>query len=164
MEIESIKDYINVLNNEELMNLANDIYKLIDFVKKDYPNHYNWFFNIHLPETLNGDGRNILFIKDKGNVIGVANLFADETEKKICTLYVKEEYQGKGIGTMLVEESMKWLGTRYPIISLTKDRYSIYKPLIEKYNWKLTRKINGFYKEGVEEWFFNVPKDNTCYK
>lgn len=164
MRIESIKDYINVLNDEELMILANKIYMIIDFAKTDYPNHKEWFFTKQLPETLHSDRRNIIFIKDKDEIVGVANLLKYENEKKICTLYVKSEYSRQGIGSMLVEESMKWLNTKYPIISLTKERYSMYKLFIEKYNWKLTRVIKGFYKEGVEELFFNVPESNTIYK
>ena len=164
MKIESIKDYINVLNDEELMTLANKIYLTIDFVKEDYPNHTKWFFTIHLPETLHSDKRNILFVKDKDEIVCVANLLKDKNEKKICTLYVKSEYQRQGIGSLLVEESMKWLNTKYPIISFTKEKYNSLRPFIEKYNWKLTRIINGFYKEGVEEYFFNVPKTNTTYK
>ena len=65
---------------------------------------------------------------------------------------------------MLVDESMRWLDTKYPIISLTKERYNLYESFIEKYNWKLTRKIIGFYKDGVEEYFLNVPKNNKRYK
>lgn len=164
MRIESIKDYINILNEEELINLANKIYMLIDFVKIYYSNHYNWFFNTQLPETLHSDRRNILFVKDKDEIIAVANLLKNESEKKICTIFVKEEYQRRGIGSMLVDESMKWLNTRYPIISFSKERYNLCKSFIEKYNWKLTRKIKGFYKEGVEEFFFNVPENNECYK
>ena len=134
MKIESIKDCINILSDEELMFLANKIYMLIDFVKMDYPNYKEWFFTRQLPETLHSDRRNILFVKDKDEIIGVANLLNDENEKKICSLYVKSDYQRQGIGSMLVEESMKWLNTKWPIISLTKERYNIYKPLIEKYN------------------------------
>lgn len=160
MMIESIKDYTNLLSDEELMTLANKIYMIIDFMKNDYPNHKKWFFTKQLPETLYSDRRNILFVKDKDEVIGVANLLKDENEKKICTLYVKSEYQGQGIGSMLVEESMKWLNTKYPIISFTKESYSICKPFIDKYNWKLTRIIKGFYKEDVEELFFNIPESN----
>ena len=105
-----------------------------------------------------------MVVKDKNEIIGLVNLLKDGNEKKICTLYVKPEYQGHGIGSMLVEESMKWLNTKYPIISFTKERYCAYSPLIKKYNWKLKRKIKGFYKEGVEELFFNVPANNKIYK
>ena len=164
MKVESIKDYIDVLSEEELMSLANKIYTLIDFVKADYLNHKEWFYHIQLPETLHSNKRNILFVKDKDEVIAIANLHKDKTEKKISSLYVKSEYQRQGIGSMLVEESMKWLHTKYPIISIVKERYPIYKPLVEKYHWKLTRTINGFYKEGVEELFFNVPESNTKYQ
>lgn len=97
MKIESIKDCINVLSDEELMFLANKIYMLIDFVKMDYPNYKEWFFTRQLPETLHSDRRNILFVKDKDEIIGVANLLNDENEKKICSLYVKSDYQKQGI-------------------------------------------------------------------
>ena len=164
MRIESIKDYTSVLNDEELMTLANKIYMITVFMKNDYPNHKKWFFTRQLPETLYSDRRNILFVKDKDEIVGVANLLKDENEKKICTLYVKSEYRRQGIGSMLVEESIKWLNTKYPIISFTKKSYNICKPFIDKYNWKLTRIIKGFYKEGVEELFFNILESNTRYK
>lgn len=164
IRVESLKDYIGVLSDDELMDLGNKIYMTIDFVKADYPNHTKWYFTKQLPETLHSDRRNILFVKDKGEIIGVVNLLNNDEEKKICSLYVKEEYRGQGIGSMLVEEAIKWLGTRYPIISLVEGRYGIYKPLLEKYNWKLTRVIDGYYKEGVVELFFNVPENNTIYR
>ena len=164
MKIESIKDYINILSEEEIKSLANDIYNITKFLEEDYPNHKNWFFNIQLEETLHSNTRNILFVRDNNKIIGVANLLSNNEEKKISALYVIEEYQNKGIGTQLFEESMKWLNTRYPIISLSKDRYKAYKPIIDKYNWKLTRIIKNYYKEGIEELFFNVPEDNNIYK
>lgn len=67
-------------------------------------------FNKQLPATINSDQRNILFARNPENendIIAMACLKKDEEEQKICTLYVSDKCRGLGLGTAIIEESIK---------------------------------------------------------
>ena len=139
---------------------------ITDFICEDYPKHKEWYFTKQLPETINSDERNILFIKNPNNekeIISMACLKKDEEEKKICTLYVSNKCRGLGIGKAIIEESMKWLGTTKPLITLADYKLDMFKPLIKKYNWELTEIVSGLYNNRSEELCFNgtLTKNNT---
>ena len=76
-------------------------------------------------------------------------------EQKICTLYVSDNARGLGIGSAIIEESMKWLGTTKPFITFPDYKLDMFKPFIEKYAWNLTEKVYGLYKDKTEELCFN---------
>lgn len=156
VKIESLKDYLNILDEEELESLSTKIYMIIDLICKDYPKHKEWFFTKQLPETINTNKRNILFVKnDKNEIISMACLKKYETEQKICTLYVSDSCRGLGIGSAIIEESMKWLETTKPFITIADYKLEMFRPIIEKYNWKLTEIVSGFYNNKSQELCFN---------
>ena len=111
MNVESLKKYIKELSQKEYIKLINDIYKVCN-ISIDYPTHKHWFYTKQIPGIFKGE-RDILFIrnpKNKNEIIAFSCLKKTETEKKICNIYVSEEFRNKGLGTILFEESMKWLG------------------------------------------------------
>ena len=155
--IESLKKYIGNVSKEEFMRLATKIYMITDFVCDDYPKRKEWFFAKQLPETINGDKRNILFVRNPENyneIISMACL-KNEEEQKICTLYVSDKYRGLGIGTAIVEESMRWLGTTKPLITLADYKLEMFRPIINKYGWELTEIVSGLYNDRAQELCFN---------
>ena len=163
--IESLKNYIGKIPKDEFIKLALKIYITTDFICNDYPKYKEWYFTKQLPETINSNKRNILFVRNPENyneIISVACLKKDENEQKICTLYVSDECRGLGIGTSIVEESMRWLGTTKPLITLTDYKLEMFKPIINKYNWKLTEIVSGLYNNKSRELCFNrsLTKDN----
>ena len=156
MIIESLKKYVGIITEEELMFLATKIYLLTDFICNDYSKYKEWYFNKQLPETINTDKRNILFVRDSKNmIISMACLKKDETEQKICTLYVSDKYRGLGIGEAIVEEAIKWLGTTKPLITFADYKLEMFKPIINKYGWELKQRVPNLYKVGVQELCFN---------
>lgn len=47
-KIESLKNYIGVLNEDEFIKLSKQIYDITDFICEDYPKHKEWYFhNFH---------------------------------------------------------------------------------------------------------------------
>lgn len=56
--IESLKNYVGNVTEEEFMILATKIYMITDFICDDYPKHKEWYFTKQLPATINGDERN----------------------------------------------------------------------------------------------------------
>ena len=107
---------------------------------------------------LNDTERNILFIRNPNNkdeIIAIACLKKDEIERKICTLYIKEEYRNKGFGSLIIEESFKWLETTKPLITIPEYKLNEFIPIIEKYQWNLTEIIDSLYQPNYKELFFN---------
>lgn len=85
--------------------------------------------------AITGDERNTFFARNRENtneIISMACLKKDKEEQKICTLYVSDECRGLGIGTSIIEESMKWLGTIKPLITSADYKLDMFKPIIEK--------------------------------
>lgn len=164
VKIESLKDYLNIIDKEEFIKLATKIYMITDFICEDYPKHKEWYFTKQLPATIQSDERNILFARNPENpdeIISMACLKKDEEEQKICTLYVSDKCRGLGIGTSIVEESMKWLGTTKPLITLADYKLDMFKPIIEKYDWELTEIVSGLYNDKSQELCFNGSLTNS---
>jgi len=78
-----------------------------------------------------------------------------QEEQKICTLYVSDKCRGLGIGTLIVEKSMEWLGTTKPLVTLADYKLEMFKPIINKYDWKLTEIVSGLYNDRSQELCFN---------
>ena len=156
VKIECLKEYLKC-TPEEFIDLATKIYMITDFICEDYPKHKEWYFTKQLPAIV-GDERNILFARNPENpneIISMACLKKDNEEQKICTLYVSDNARGLGIGSAIIEESMKWLGTTKPFITFPDYKLDMFKPFIEKYAWNLTEKVYGLYKDKTEELCFN---------
>ena len=84
--IESLKNYVGNVTEEDFMILATKIYMITDFICDDYPKHKEWYFTKQLPATINGDERNILFVRnpeDDNEIISMACLKRDEEETKM---------------------------------------------------------------------------------
>ena len=158
VKIESLKDYVGVLSKEEFKDLSTKIYMITDFICADYPKHKSWYFEKQLPETIANDERNILFARNPENeneIIAMACLKRDDEEKKICTLFVDNKCRGLGLGTKIIESSMDWLETKTPLATIADYKLEMFRPIIKKYDWKLTQIVSGLYNDRASELCFN---------
>lgn len=158
INIESLKDYVGNISESELMNLATKIYMITDFICKDYPNYKDWYFNKQLPQTINSNNRNILFVRNplnKDEIIAMSSLKNTKKEKKICTLYVLDKYRNSKVGKSILEKSMKWLGTTKPFITIPDYKLEMFKSFINKYDWRLFEIVSGLYNDKRKELCFN---------
>lgn len=154
IKVESLKDY---LDKDEFKNLVTTIFKATKFITDDYPNYKEWFYNKQIPGIATGE-RDILFIRNPEKlkeIIGIIALKNTLEEQKICTLYVKGKYRKMGIGTLLIEEAMKYLGTLNPVIEIPSYKLIMFKSFIRRYNWKLSYISCNDYGD---ELCFNNPK------
>lgn len=164
IKIESLKNYIGHITEEELMQFATKIYMTTNFIVEDYPQYKEWYFTKQLPETIYGNRRNILFVrnpKDEQEIIAMACLKKEAEEQKLCTLYVSRQYRSLGIGTAMVEEAMQWLGTTQPFITFVDYKLEMFRPMIYKYDWKLTDVVLGCPNRGQELCFNGVMAKNN---
>lgn len=155
-KIEKLSELI--YDTENYQKLAEQIYYLTDHLSTDYPKHHEWFFQKHLP--LVGDGeREILFIRNHGNVCGIAFLKKTDEEKKICTFYVAEHGRNIGIGRTLMRESLNYLETETPMITMPAGKVEYFLHFVHRYNWKITQIKDDYYVKGNDEIVFNGKLD-----
>ena len=129
--------------------LLDKLYLVTKRLEQDYPNHKEWFYNKFVKE-LDGKSREIVYCKNGSKICGVAFLKNTEKEKKICTLFVCEEYRKQGIGTGLLMEAIKFLGTTTPLITMPAYKEQCFKKIIDKYNWVKRQEINNCYSNNKE--------------
>lgn len=85
----------------------------------------------------------------------MACLKKNEKEKKICTLYVSDQFRGQHLGTRMIEASMNFLETTKPLITLADYKLPMFQPIIDKYGWELTEIVEGLYNDRAKELCFN---------
>lgn len=144
-----------VSNHNLFGKFAQAAFSVTDFICKDYPNHFQWYWTKEIPRVLNGTGE-VVICTISDNIAGVAFLKKDGTERKICTFLVLEGYRGKHIATKIFERSFKYLGTNKPLLTISEYKVSMFEPFIKKYNWKLTQTMNkGYYNSTSNELVYN---------
>lgn len=159
IKIESLKNY---LNKDEFLYLTYKIYNLTSSISDYYQNYENWYWLKQIPK-IKSEERNILFIRNPNNkdeIIAISCLKKEEKERKICTLYVKDEYRNQGLGSLIIEESFKWLETNKPLITIPEYKLNEFIPIIEKYKWDLTEIVECLYHKDYKELFFNKQNQN----
>lgn len=152
MNSKNIKLSSLIENKEEIDFHFNKIYKELFELENEYPYFKKWLFNKVKKEFILGK-REIFIRFDKENIVGIAIL--KKEEKKVCTLRVSKNYQKKGIGTSLLEDSISFLGTNKPIISVNSLREKEFENIFKKFNFKKTTTLNNLYKNGEKEIFYN---------
>lgn len=164
-EVLSLRDEIIYFEEHSKYDIER-IFKLTEPLCKDYPKHKEWFYEKHLANIkaayMPHEHRDILYIHeptdyipDSLNVIGAVCLKKTPYEKKICCLCVDEHWRNKGIGTLLLQCSFKWLGTNTPLITCLDYKLEEIQPLAKKFGWKLEETLDDPYGTGHKELCFN---------
>lgn len=162
IKIESLKNYAKVLNEKDFTKLTKQIYEFTNFISENYPNYKKWYYHEHIPRIFTSQGE-ILFVRqeDQNKIIAMCCLKRDKDEKKICTLYVKEEYRNNHIGAKLLEKSLEFLGTTKPLITFPDCKLHMFQPFIDKYGWELTEIIPKQHDNNIKELCFNGKLTNN---
>lgn len=145
---------ISNLTGEEFYRKIDEIYELTKFNAIQYLNYKKWFYEISLPRILNNLGE-IFYEEVDNNVVGVC-ISKKDNERKICTIFVKEEFRNNGIGTNLLNSAFTYLSTTKPVISISKTNIKYFSKIIKKYGWILSH--IGHYNE--VEFFYNEWRTN----
>ncbi len=145
-----------ILNDKNLFGkFAQEAYSVTDYICKDYPNHFEWYWTKEIPRVFNGTGE-IIICTINDNIAGVTFLKKDELEKKICTFLVVEKYRRKHVATELLEKAFKYLGTTKPLITIADNKFKMFENIIKKYDWKLTQTLSkGYYNNTSCELVYN---------
>lgn len=129
------------------------------FLRSDYPNFISWF-HTQVKSGLKRGTRKIYIAvpsEDPAKIAGVLILKNEFQEKKICTLCVLKEYQHCGIGTALLQQSVKTLNTSKPLITVSSRYVEEFHSLFNKFEFSLFQKYPNYYIPGYIEYSFNAP-------
>ncbi len=163
MIIDNIKNYLQDDKTNEFTSIINEIYLMTEHLNLTYPNYKEWFFDKQVKGCYTPN-RNIIFIKNNNHIIGVSCLKKEENERKICTLFVDNNYRMKNIGNILLEKSFEFLETTKPLITFTEDKLPMFLKIIEKYDWQLTNIVESKYNNELKELYFNGQLTKKNYK
>lgn len=140
-------------NHKCFSDIVSRAYNVTDCICKDYPNHFNWYWEKTVPAVLKGTREIIIATIDK-KIVGVVILKKEE-ECKICTLLILENCRGRGIATTLLNESFKYLGTTKPLITIGSNKIEMFYKIIKKYEWEQTQVLENYYNDDSKEIVFN---------
>ena len=153
MEIYTLSSLIK--DHQIFCKFTQDAYSATDCLCQDYPKYFEWYWSKDIPRVFDGTGEIVVCTTD-GNIAGVASLKKDSTERKICTFFVVKNYRGQHVATKMLEYIFDYLGTSKPLITITDYKVSAFKPIIRKYDWKLTQITSkGYYNSSSREFVYN---------
>ena len=90
-----------------------------------------------------------------GTLVGCSLLKNEPEEKKICCLYVNNQYRKQGIASQLIKDSFELLDTDKPLMTVAENNLEQLTPLIKKFGFELTSVKESVYKQGVKEYYYN---------
>ena len=76
-------------------------------------------------------------------------------EKKLCHLSVMPPYKNKGYGIKLFKQSFMELETEKPFLTVSEEKLVEFKRIFEYFRFELTDVIDGYYRKGKKEYFYN---------
>lgn len=135
----------------------NQVYRFLSDLEGFYPQFNSWFHLKVLSGIPNGDRK--IITKTSGNrIIAVAILKKTDSEKKICTFRVSEEFRNNGLGTELMKESLKWLEYKKPLITVNEENITEFRSFLPKFDFGHPIELEGMYRNGKSEFIFNPSK------
>ncbi len=134
MQIKSYSGY-----HEEHKPLYRALFRLTKPVGAVYDDYAAWFRKTFIPGLKKEERRYIVAREDKGNIVGCALLKNTPNEKKICTFFVRSDWRGRGVGTEMMKECFKILGS-HPLITVSHKNIDQFRPLLQRFGFKLSAK------------------------
>lgn len=143
-----------LIGSEEFNKKNNQVFLFLHNLEVEYRGFSTWYWNKVVPSVLLRS-KEIIIAEFCGKIIGVAIIKNDKTEKKICTLRVKKEFMGQGIGRRLMECAFYELDTNMPFITVSSLRIVQFKKIFKYYGFKPSGLYANYYNSGKTEICFN---------
>lgn len=154
-DIETLSNTLNLTITDTLIEIKNSI----SDISNTYSNFNDWYDNKVIPELLSGLGRELAVLvfqqNNKSQIVGVIITKETPEEKKLCTINVNKDYRKLGISTLLFEACFIILKTRNPFFTVSEEHYETFKPIIKRFNFKVTSIKDNVYLNGKKEYYIN---------
>jgi acetyltransferase, GNAT family len=132
---------------------------LREFAYPNYPNIDTWYQKI--VSEINNDPKSremFICLSNEKNLLSISGLMILKNtcdEKKICTLRVNENYQGKGIASELIQKAFDFLKTEKPLITVPEESVEVFSNIFNKYGFEKKDEIHDLYREKKIEHIYN---------
>lgn len=131
-----------------------DVFEDVSHLEALYPGFRSWFFEKAARSTLQEERR--FFVRfECGRLAGVAIAKRAAEERKLCTLWVHPRVRKQGLGRVLAEEALDWLGTQTPLFTVPQRRSHYFTSLMSDLGFKQTQALPGHYLANDTELVFN---------
>lgn len=107
------------------------VYALLEELSHRYPDIRHWYRDRILPRSQSTVRISLGCLG--AEVCGIS--IADLAKNKLCTLYVREPFRGKGLGNLLMSSAFTFLNTCQPYFTCSEEVVPAYASMIERYNW-----------------------------
>ena len=147
-----------VLTSNHILPIKADIqnkyvlYNYIKEAKKYYPEFDAWYF-LNVIQSLKNGTKKIITSCNENDLRGLAIL--KYSEQKICHLSTMPPYKNKGYGIKLFKQSFMELETEKPFLTVSEEKLVEFKRIFEYFRFELTDVIDGYYRKGKKEYFYN---------
>lgn len=135
--------------------LYNGILELTKSINATYKQHSKWYSEVFVPGLEKGLRKIVVAIDTQNNPIGVALLKNTPEEKKLCCIFVHQNYRRIGIFSKLLKESYKILNTTSPFFTISGKNMQQYSKAFDKPNFKFSYKKKGVYQKNEWEYYYN---------
>ena len=124
-------------------------------LRKDYPYFPAWFYTKVTQGIADGSRQLWFAVTIEDIVAGILILKKSPIEKKVCTLYVREPFRRKGVGTLMMYNAFSQLETSTPLATVSSNQLSKYEALLRHFNFHLHKEYKDYYRYGSVEYSFN---------
>ena len=131
----------------------NEIQIFLKDTKQYYPSFDQWFYNKVVPGVLNSNRQIILEVIDK-RLAGIS-IIKNSFEKKISTIMVNDNFQGRKVCYKLFQRSFEALNTDKPFCTVSEEKLPEFQNVFNYYGFKLTSVHESLYRKGKTEYYFN---------
>ncbi len=146
------QSFNNIENQEELFILLDKLNKIVENHNDCYPNINEWLNKVKSDLKL---GTRIIIIEWINNEIAGFCILKNAKEKKVCFLFVSENYQKVGVATKLFKKSFHYLNTNKLLFSINQKKLPMFKKIIENFEFEESCRYPNYYKQNETEISFN---------
>ena len=145
----------SALRDPQLVQSCEDIVSQdYSFFSSVYPQFSNWFADRVLPGIARAE-RTIVLEERCGKVVGFLILKHTASERKLCTLRVRNELQNRGLGIRLFETAFRVLETEKPLLSVADVNLGAFEKIFRYFNFSSGYAYRDLYRPGSTEFSFN---------
>ncbi len=118
-----------------------------------YPGFGTWYWDKVVPGL--SDGRRKILTSTADGVLSGVVIAKCQNEKKICTVWVPEEFRGRSVARHLMQDALDWLGTAKPLFTVPDERLQEFSGIVRELGFEHRSTESNYYGIGRLEHVFN---------